>query len=1151
MRSRHFSGALVVAVAGMVLAGSAGFSATASTRGSAGSAANKSASLKKTYPSALTPAQIAQYSASQTEKVIIVLANQHSDVPGSTKSTAARAAALATDQRPIVNELKTLKSPNLHSYSFVNAVSATVSHDEAVRLAANPAVSAVVPDVKIAATPSAPTPAPATASAHAAAVAAPAVIPTPAPGLCPTNPAQPILEPEALQLMNVNFGAGSSQPSASQLADGTGVKVAVFPDGLDPNIPDFIRNGHSAIFDYQDFTGEGTGAVTGAEEAFGDASSIISQGNQTFDLSGEVNPAHPLPAGCNIQIKGVAPGADLAVMKVFGDSNSAFNSEILQGLDYAVNVDHVDILSESFGGNPIPNAPTDPTAIFDADAVAAGITVVVSSGDAGNFNTIGTPATDPAVISAAATTSFRAYAQAGFFGYGEFGDNGFLSNSISTFSSDGFTEYGPRTADVAAPGEAGWSDCSANTAVFTECRDIFNGPNPQPIVQFGGTSQSAPLTAGTAALVIEAYRNTHGGATPNPGLVKQILKSSAQDVDARGDFQGAGLIDALRAVQTAESVSTSNGAPAPVAPGLLYSPTAISATGIPNHTTPVQISVTNTGSSARTISPTLRVLGPPTTLKSGTLTLSQAHDPTFINQLGATVGDVHTVTFTVPAGVDQLESRTAWLTNGAVNGSSIVRETLFDPSGKIASDSRPQGVGAGFGDAFVTKPAAGAWTLLIFETAPYNGPLSFAITGSTFKTVPSGVVPASRTIAPGASAPFVVETVTPSAPGDQSESVVFADSSNSGPPLGTIPVLLRAQIPVHPSLPGSFSGTLTGGNGRQAFYGQELAYQFVVPAGITQINANVTVGAAGYQVLAFFADPNQVPADVQSTTDGTTNLQTVHLSWHNPIPGTWNLDLATLFGSSSALTSTTISGEVDFAAPTVTATGLPFASSTHLASGVPVTATVKITNNGNSPEAYSIDPRLNTSTNYSLASINATGGLPLPVSDPSTVPQFIVPPFSTHLDVAALSTVPITMSTSPDFGTPEVEAGSFGPFAEATLNAPDIPASIWGCPPSEVGPFPSGAVSTTFACGADATTATFDPAVDSATGNIWSALEGLTPNYAPLVLGPGQSGTITVTITPSGHTGAIFSGSLAVETFSFFTVSSDLVASLPYTYKIG
>jgi hypothetical protein len=54
-----------------------------------------------------------------------------------------------------------------------------------------------------------------------------------------------------------------------------------------------------------------------------------------------------------------------------------------------------------------------------------------------------------------------------------------------------------------------------------------------------------------------------------------------------------------------------------------------------------------------------------------------------------------------------------------------------------------------------------------------------------------------------------------------------------------------------------------------------------------------------------------------------------------------------------------------------------------------------------------------------------------------------------------------------------------------------------------------------------------------------------------LVLQPGQSGDITVTITPNGPKGTIVSGFLAVETFNFNTFSSDQLVSISYTYSIS
>ena len=170
------------------------------------------------------------------------------------------------------------------------------------------------------------------------------------------------------------------------------------------------------IFDYQDFSGFGTNAPTDGREAFLDAGTIASQGNQTYDLSGFVNPAHPLPPGCNIKIEGIAPGVSLAVMNMQGSGPGFFNSTIIQAIQWAVEHDHVNILNESFGGNPLPDAENDPVTLADEAAIAAGVTVVASSGDSGPFNNIGSPATAPGVIAVGGTTTYRVYRQTTRYG---------------------------------------------------------------------------------------------------------------------------------------------------------------------------------------------------------------------------------------------------------------------------------------------------------------------------------------------------------------------------------------------------------------------------------------------------------------------------------------------------------------------------------------------------------------------------------------------------------------------------------------------------------------------------------------------------------------------------------------------------------------
>src|SRR5258708_29389980 len=114
--------------------------------GMAGVPVGSQAAAPRTYQSALSPADIARLSANPVQRVIVLYRNQHPEVSGRTGSTekARRASALAGEQSRIRVELATLHAPSVHAYSFVNAVAATVSKAEADRLAAAPAVTAVV-----------------------------------------------------------------------------------------------------------------------------------------------------------------------------------------------------------------------------------------------------------------------------------------------------------------------------------------------------------------------------------------------------------------------------------------------------------------------------------------------------------------------------------------------------------------------------------------------------------------------------------------------------------------------------------------------------------------------------------------------------------------------------------------------------------------------------------------------------------------------------------------------------------------------------------------------------------------------------------------------------------------------------------------------
>jgi hypothetical protein len=100
---------------------------------------------------------------------------------------------------------------------------------------------------------------------------------------------------------------------------------------------------------------------------------------------------------------------------------------------------------------------------------------------------------------------------------------------VSYFSSRGPTGDGRTKPDLVAPGER---IDSASLNGYFETKD--------------GTSMAAPHVSGAAALLMSRHRELIG----QPRRVKEILCRSATDLGREPRFQGAGLIDVLRALQS-------------------------------------------------------------------------------------------------------------------------------------------------------------------------------------------------------------------------------------------------------------------------------------------------------------------------------------------------------------------------------------------------------------------------------------------------------------------------------------------------------------------------------------------------------------------------------------------------------------------------
>ena len=147
------------------------------------------------------------------------------------------------------------------------------------------------------------------------------------------------------------------------------------------------------------------------------------------------------------------------------------------------------------------------------------------------FGTATTPGAASLVVSVGASTLFD---YRPIYGYLPGGDS-----EVVSWSDRGPTQLGVAKPDVVNIGSFAFAMTPVNVGL---------GDGRLAFDLFGGTSEATPMTSGAIALIIEAYRDTFG-SSPSPGIVKSILKSTARDLGYDAFTQGAGHVDAYRAVK--------------------------------------------------------------------------------------------------------------------------------------------------------------------------------------------------------------------------------------------------------------------------------------------------------------------------------------------------------------------------------------------------------------------------------------------------------------------------------------------------------------------------------------------------------------------------------------------------------------------------
>src|SRR6201996_2657595 len=932
--------------AGVAISLAAAMAGTATAATAATPGASPSPSFSK-----LSASQVKSLSSGKQESMVVVFDNQLSSTPANKAHHSARDAAAQSMQAPLVSQLKQVGASHITSLSLLNAVAATMPASEAKSLSHAAGVKEVVPDGTIIIGD-----AKSTAKQVAAAQVqkqVSAATATDGQQLCSSSPGKPLTEPEELNSIHAQ--------QAATIATGQGVIVGnVDADTLAGN-PNLIRpNGQHVIIDAPDPTEN-----VFSDEFNGDVSTIGAQGTVTYTYASQL-PYSNIPASCTFRIVGDATGASILETGFFSDTNSqgqivAPESQVIAGLQQATS-NGVNVVSESYGYGALPGASDDLIEPSNDAMGAAGVTVVESAGDSGSSGTVEAPADDPNVIDVGGTNDLRLLAQAD--GY----TKGWLDDRMTTLSSGGTAPNG-RTVDLVAPGYLGLAAAGAGQ------------DPPLPTEAFGGTSQSAPFVSGAAADVIQAYRDTHAGASPTPAQVKQILTSTATDIGAPSDQQGGGLLNIYAAVQAARQMPGTTQSHASGS-AVVATPSQVDVQGAGGSTVHTSVSLYNASSSTEKVSGSYRSLGGERAFgKPVTENVTAPAAGAAIPAQGATAAAP--VKFTVPKGADVLDADMRW-TDPANSDDNILSFILTDQSGKLAQYSYDYGAANGpnaspdIQHATVEHPAAGTWTAQIVwadgrghvQTAPntpgiYRGPVTFQASGQNFTTVPAT---GSVTIAAHHSATVPLAIAMPRIPGDAPESVQF---SGSGGLATSVPVARRVLIP---SGGGAFVAPLTSSVSRGP--GQIKTFYVNVPKGQRDLDVSFYAPdhATDDPVYYYLFSPADLDPSITesgniqvSATDTTPTADNptgrASLIAPNPQPGLWEIDVmqgATTDGST-------------FLNPVVgvlaynqlghfSETGLPTSASTTIAPGASVPVSVKVTNTTNHVGYFELAPTGNDIT---------------------------------------------------------------------------------------------------------------------------------------------------------------------------------------------
>jgi serine protease AprX len=354
-------------------------------------------------------------------------------------------------------------------------------------------------------------------------------------------------------------------------ADGVGITWAIMDSGIDANHPHFVRHGnidptsplHADFTDTPDVPKEGNatlidrlghgthvaGIVAGEQLADGTKAQAQKMRAVTRSVKGYEEGDSPAVETHEVvldAIRGMAPRCRLVSLKVLDDEGDGEVSNLIAAIAHIqqknghgrLNLIHGVNISLGYDFDPEWFAcGQSPLCVEINRLVRAGVVVVVAAGNtgygalaaqqrttnAGMQITINDPGNAELAITVGSTHREMPHV------YG-----------VSYFSSKGPTGDGRMKPDVVAPGEKILSAATGKLLM-----DRAEGKKCE-YVEDSGTSMAAPHVSGVIAAFLSVRREFIG----EPERLKQIFLGAATDLKRERSFQGAGLIDLMRAIQS-------------------------------------------------------------------------------------------------------------------------------------------------------------------------------------------------------------------------------------------------------------------------------------------------------------------------------------------------------------------------------------------------------------------------------------------------------------------------------------------------------------------------------------------------------------------------------------------------------------------------